>query len=294
MTDAFHVGCRALEVPDPVQGARVPVHVLYPTRAPPRSQSFGLYSLELALGAPVAGEELRLVAFSHGNGGTPWSSRGLASHLAAAGFAVALLEHPGNSRSDNSLAGTAANLANRPRHLRLALDAVFADGELGRHLAPGRAGALGHSMGGYTVLAAAGGRPVALPNQSEDGAAKPIAVEPDPRLAALVLLTPALPWLMAPGALADVRSPMLVRTGELDTVTPPEFIERVLRGLPPAVRLDHKMVPGAGHFSFLAPFPPALAGPDFPPSHDPPGFDRAAYQPRLFADVVAFLRGALS
>jgi len=41
------------------------------------------------------------------------------------------------------------------------------------------------------------------------------------------------------------------------------------------------VVQGAGHFSLLS---------VFPPSQDPPGFDRASYQPRLFADVTDFLR----
>ena len=49
--------------------------------------------------------------------------RPIALHLARAGFVVALPEHPGNNRSDNSLANTAVNLANRPRHVRLVLDA---------------------------------------------------------------------------------------------------------------------------------------------------------------------------
>ncbi len=57
-----------------------------------------------------------------------------------------------------------------------------------------------------------------------------------------------------------------------------------------AGRIDHAVVPGAGHFAFLSPFPPAMTRPEFPPSQDPEGFDRAAYQPRLCAEIVAFLR----
>ncbi|MFL5350272.1 MAG: hypothetical protein ACJ8AT_36315 [Hyalangium sp.] len=36
---------------------------------------------------------------SHGTGGSPWTYRGMAAHLARAGFVVALPEHPGNNRS---------------------------------------------------------------------------------------------------------------------------------------------------------------------------------------------------
>ena len=102
----MNVGYRALAVRDDVQGARVPVHVLYPTEAMARTETFGRYEIDVATDAPVAGERLPLVAVSHGTGGTPWGYRGLATHLARAGFAVALVEHPGNSRADNSLENT--------------------------------------------------------------------------------------------------------------------------------------------------------------------------------------------
>jgi len=291
---ALHVGCRTLAVPDAVQGARVPVHVLYPTHAPARTETFGPYSLELARDAPIDGDRLPLIAISHGTGSTPWVLRGLASRLAREGCAVALLEHPGNSRSDNSLAGTPGNLANRPRHVRLALDATLADATLGARLAPDAAVVIGHSLGGYTALAVAGGHPVALPDETPDGIAHPVPVDPDPRVRACVLLAPALPWFIGPGALAAVHAPLLVRTGERDEHAPPAFVERILRGLPVDARLDYQVVPGAGHFGFLSPFPPALASPSVPPSQDPPGFDRAAYQSRLHGEVSAFVRAALT
>lgn len=290
---ANNVGCRALTATDAVQGARVPVRVLYPTRATPRTETFGPYELDIALDAAVAGDALPLVALSHGTGGTPLGYRGLATHLARAGLAVALIEHPGNSRADNSLEGTPANLANRPRHVRLAVDAAFADAVVGPHLAPGGFAVIGHSLGGYTALAVAGGRPLALPDQTADGVAHPVPVEPDPRVRALVLLAPALPWFVAAGALADVHAPLLVRTGERDEYAPPDFVERILRGLPADASMDYRVVPGAGHFAFFAPVPPALARAGLPPAVDPPGFDRMAYQPRLYADVLGFLRATI-
>ena len=289
----MNAGCRTLAVTDEVQGARVPVRVLYPTRAAARTETFGPYSLEVALDAPIDGERLPLVAVSHGTGGTPLGYRALAAHLARAGVAVALIEHPGNSRADDSQANTPANLANRPRHVRRTLDAAFADPVLGPHLRPGVAAVIGHSLGGYTALAVAGGRPMALPDQTPNGVAQPVPVEPDPRVRALVLLAPALPWFMGPGALAGVHAPLLVRTGERDPVTPPAFVEQILRGLPADTRLDYQVVPGAGHFAFFTPVPPAMVSPAFPPSQDPPGFDRAAYQVQLHADVLGFLRATL-
>jgi predicted dienelactone hydrolase len=54
-----------------------------------------------------------LVVISHGNGGSGSIYRVLAGHLARAGFIVALLDHPGNTRGDNDLARTLANLERR-------------------------------------------------------------------------------------------------------------------------------------------------------------------------------------
>ena len=294
LSERVHLGCRALDVIDDVQGARVPARVLYATDAAPRAEAFGPYAIDVAIDGPVVGRELPLVVISHGTGGTPWGYRGIAEHLVRAGFAVAMIEHPGNTRGDDALAGTAANLANRPRHVRRVIDAAVADSHVRAHLRADRVAVIGHSLGGYTALAVAGGRPMSLPNQAPDGVARPVDVTPDPRVRAVVLLAPALPWFMVDGALDEVRAPVMVRTGECDDVSPPAFVERVLRGLPPTTSLDHEVVAGAGHFLCFWPVPPALTAAKLPPAIDPPGFDRGAYQPRLRADLTAFLSAALA
>src|SRR4051812_17103919 len=121
------VGCREITAFDPVQQARVRAWLLYPTRAGADNVRFGPYALALALNAAPSAEQLPVVIVSHGSGGTPWSHRGLARHLVCEGFAVVMLEHPGNSRNDNTL-GTpegrvqAVLLQHRPRHVRLAFD----------------------------------------------------------------------------------------------------------------------------------------------------------------------------
>ncbi|HWN70696.1 MAG TPA: hypothetical protein VNM90_23810, partial [Haliangium sp.] len=100
-------------------------------------------------------------------------------------------------------------------------------------------------------------------------------------------------WYMLEGALAGVDLPILMRTGEHDAHTPAMHAGIILRGLPNPQCIDHRVVPGAGHFSFQSPFPPAMTRPEFPPSQDPPGFDRVAYQPVLHAEIETFLRASL-
>ncbi|MCB9542274.1 MAG: alpha/beta hydrolase [Myxococcales bacterium] len=289
----MNVGCRELLVVDPVQG-RVPAWVMYPTRAEGvEAVAFGAYRVEVVWEAPVEGVGLPVVVVSHGNNGSPWAYRGLAMHLASAGFVVVLVEHVGNSWRDGSLAGTRANLEARPRHLRGAVDAVVGDGALGRVVDEGRVAVVGHSMGACAALTAAGGRPAVLPHEARAGEAREAVVEADGRVRALVLLAPAAVWLAGPGALAGVGVPVLMLSGARDEVTPALHAEVVLRGVGREARVESRVVAGAGHFSFQSPFPPEMCRPGFAPAVDPPGFDRAAFAPVLAGEVEAFLRRVL-
>jgi predicted dienelactone hydrolase len=285
-----NVGCRALAVADPA-GTPVPTWLLYPTRDPERTNRFGPYSIDFASDGALAGTRFSLIVISHGSGSTPWVHRNLARHLVQQGFVVALLEHPGNNRRDNSLANTIANLENRPRHVRLAIDAAFADAALGAALAPAVA-IIGHSMGAYTALAVAGGHVMTLAHESE-GRARPVTTEHDRRVRAVVLLAPAIDWLGADAALSAVDIPILARTGDQDTLLPASRVLWTLRSVPDPARISHVDVPSAGHYSFLSPFPAEMTRPDFAPSQDPPGFDRAAYHRILYAEIVSFVRAAL-
>lgn len=294
-------GCRLAEVKDAVQDAVVPVAFLYPAVGAEKLEQFGPYALEVALEAPPAEGTYPLVVISHGHSGTPWAYRQLARHLALAGFVVALPAHTGNTRLDNTLAGTAANLANRPRHITLTIDAALADAALGPHIArradgAGEAGVgvIGHSIGGYTALAAAGGIAWSGPYERKDSHAlpEPVPVTPDPRISALVLLNPATFWFIA-GSLRPVQVPILMRTGEKDDVTPIEHAHKIIEGVADPALIEHRDIPGAGHFAFMSKFPPEMTRPNFKPSQDPEGFDRDAIQPEFFADVTAFLRRTL-
>ncbi|CAN5911839.1 alpha/beta fold hydrolase [soil metagenome] len=289
----MNVGCRPLAVHDPVQQVRIPTWLLYPTHAPERLERFGMYSLEVAPAAEIAGDQLPLVVISHGTGGTPWAYRGLAAHLVRHGFVVAMLEHPGNTRRDDALAHTVVNLTNRPRHVRVVIDAALADPDLGPRIAHHRIAIAGHSMGGYTALAVLGGRAVTLPTQTPEGRPLPVATDADPRVRAAILLAPAIDWFGSDDALAAVTAPIFVRTGERDQLASASRVRWVLRSHAAPAAIDHADVPNAGHFGFMSPFPPDMQRPDLPPSQDPPGFDRPAYQTVLHAEIASFLSSAL-
>jgi predicted dienelactone hydrolase len=253
----------------------------------------GPYTISAAMDAPAATGVFPLVVISHGTGGSHLLYRTVAGHLARHGYVVVMPEHPRNNRNDNALGGTAAILVNRPRHVRVVMDWAFGPDGFDGCVQAGGVALIGHSLGGYTALALAGGVPTSFPNEWPDRLVQPLTVTPDPRVQALVLLAPATPWFKDPGALRNVRVPVLMFTGEKDGDAPAWFGDIVARGLPDPGQLTHVIVPNAGHYSFLAPFPPRLVNPSFAPSQDPPGFDRAAFHERLSEDVLAFLNQTL-
>ena len=287
------VGCLTTTLTESATGATFPVLALYPSGSPERPEHVERFVLDVALDGAVRDGKFPLVVISHGTGGSHLLYRTLATHLARSGFVVVLPEHPGNNRNDNRLAGTHTVLADRPRQVSLVIDWAYDHERFAESLLPERVAVVGHSLGGYTALAIAGGHPGAAPHETPDGEARLIPVIPDPRVRAVVLLAPATPWFAWPGALQDVHVPIQMWTAEKDEATPPWHGEVVREGVRDSTLVEHHVVANAGHYSFLSPFPQAMTSPSFPPSQDPPGFDRQRFHGDLECEVEAFLRRAL-
>jgi predicted dienelactone hydrolase len=115
-------------------------------------------------------------------------------------------------------------------------------------------------------------------------------VTADGRVKMLVLLAPATVWFREPGALDSVRVPVLMMTGDKDRLTPSLHAEIVKSGVK---GVEHHVIPNAGHFSFLSPFPAAMQKPEFAPSQDPEGFDRAGFHPQMNLEILNFLHRVL-
>lgn len=287
----FQAGCKSLQVPDPTLDIAFPLYLFYPTKAATTPTNLGPYHLDVAMQAPLVSGNHRLILISHGSGGSPLVYRLLAIFLAQQGFVVACPEHPHNNRSDNSWEATLNNLEHRPRHLQLALDAVSNHPQMVQGLATCVAqkqiGIIGHSMGGYAALALAGGAPHTQ-HQQPALPAQPVAVPQDPRIGALVLLAPATVWFAAPGNLDNVSAPTLLISGGEDTQIPPWQMALLSAAFVPGVLRAHQQEPNAGHYSFLSPFPAAMAVPGFLPAQDPPGFDRDTFLAQLNQSICAF------
>ena len=277
------------------------VALYYPTMAAPRAIAMGPFALDVAIGGKPVDKVKALILLSHGIGGTELGHSVLAQALARNGYLVAALRHPGDNWQDRSLMEKSPEryFDERPRQASRVIDAILADPEWKDRIASDgqgpRVGALGHSAGGYTVLALAGARPDlsrmrqhCQAEASEDpifcgigrsGAAMPPSPAAalslkDERVRAVVALAPTGVLLTAE-SLATVRSSTMIYEAELDRFLVPRFhAEWVAKNLPAA---NLHRVPNAWHFAFMDTPSMSLPSPDGDVAANPPGFDRAAF-----------------
>lgn len=157
----FAAGVRTVEIPDPARGGALTCESWYPSPE-------GEPAAERRDAAAVAGTR-PLVVYSHHSGGERRAATFLARHLASHGYVVAATDHvPPAWASDGDTpeshaARTAAIIAARVPDVRRVLDALLA-GDAGPAAGGGalpagvdldhdRIGLVGHSFGGWTVLA---------------------------------------------------------------------------------------------------------------------------------------------
>lgn len=302
--------------------AGVPEGVIwYPSPAPATLQRFGPFQVAVTPGAPVAPGVLPLVLISHGTGGHEMGHAWLARQLAAEGYLVLSVRHPGDHFQDRSGVSRPDYLAERPRQLSRALDALLADPLWGPRVDTRRIAAVGHSAGGHTVLALAGGQPdrVRLVNHCSPAGAglqgdaamcrlggfspdKPAPVLPagsaalpsvkDARIRAVVAMSPLGQGLDLDTLAARVDVPVLIQASRRDEVLAHAFHGGALcAALPRAQCVTGDQ---AGHFAFFQGATGPMGAPGLDPAWDPAGFDRAAWQaetgPRLLAFLTAQLR----
>jgi predicted dienelactone hydrolase len=288
------------------------VALFYPTLAASRVVAMGPFSVDAAIGGKPVDQVKALILLSHGVSGTELGHSSLAQALARNGYLVAALRHPGDNWQDRSLLekGPERYFDERPRQASRVIDAILANPAWKARIAADSqgplVGALGHSAGGYTVLALAGARPDfsrlrqhCMTEASEDPilcslgrsgvAIRPLPADTpslkDERVRAIVALAPT-GVLFSAESLATVRPATMIYEAELDRFLVPRFHAEWVASHLPAPNLHR--VPNAWHFAFMD-------TPGMPiPSHDgdvaanPPGFDRDAFLRQLAVEVTAF------
>src|SRR5476649_172049 len=148
-------------VVDPQGGVAMEMAVWYPAQRDGTPQLIG--DNAVFVGTTVAREATPLpgahplVVISHGFGGNWRNQLWLAADLVRQGYIVAAPNHPGTTTADQRPA-QAAQLWRRPGDVSRAIDRVLAQPERYGAVAAGRIAVIGHSLGGWTALEAAGAR----------------------------------------------------------------------------------------------------------------------------------------
>lgn len=287
-----------------VSGDGLEIGIWYPASGPSSPQTLGLITQDVvATGRPSPGLH-PLIVMSHGTGGDFTNHGDTAVALARAGFVVAAMTQPGDNWHDPS---RATRIEERPKTLSRLIDYMLVDWPGHTGVDPERIGAFGFSSGGFTVLAAAGGRPD-LTRVAEHCAAHPaffdcglIHAEPvaaieqwpdlhDRRIKAAVVAAPALGFTFDRSGAAAIRIPVQLWRADDDDILPAPFYADAVRAALPIPPAFHG-VPGAGHFDFLAPCTDPQIMPRICGSRR--GFDRTAFHRTFNAEVIRFLRAAI-
>jgi len=154
-------GFKVIAVPAPDRPTPLETAVWYPAEDGGRPALVGdnpaFYGTNVRRDATPAAGLHPLVVVSHGFGGNWRNEAWLADRLAGAGYVVAAPNHPGTTTADRSPAEAAA-LWKRPGDLGAVVDRLLADEAVAGRVDPARIAAIGHSLGGWTVVEIAGGR----------------------------------------------------------------------------------------------------------------------------------------
>jgi predicted dienelactone hydrolase len=284
---------------EPINGV-----LFYPTQDAARSIPMGPFTPTVAINGKPDAKVKGLIVLSHGNAGSELGHSGLAVALAKNGYLVAALKHPGDNWQDQSLLGVPGGyyFSERPRQASRVIDAILNDPEWTPRISVDahgpRVGALGHSAGGYTVLALAGGTPDLnrLVSHCRTSSDDPIFCSMgrrvtsngtektsfeglrDSRVRAVAALAPAS-VLFSAQSLATISIPAIIYSANKDTFLVPRYHAEWVRQN--VVKADYHAIQNAGHYAFMDTPGMPIPSPDGDVGANPEGFDRAAFLKEL-------------
>lgn len=150
-----------LEINDPESDRDLSGFLWYPTDATaPLTYDFESevwMGTQVVKGAEPASGQFPLVVLSHGMFGNAYNQAWLASALAQRGYVVAAISHPGTSTWSRDPDLT-RQLWERPKDVSRVIDHAMTSPDLAGLFDPDKVFMAGHSLGGFTAIALAGGR----------------------------------------------------------------------------------------------------------------------------------------
>jgi len=275
-----------------------------------------------ARGADIAAQPDRfpLIVVSHGTGGSSGMMGWLGTELAAHGYIVAAVNHPGNNAREAYTAQGFSLWWERARDLTNVIDQMLQDPTFAKRIDTGRIGAAGFSLGGYTMIEIAGGLsnperynqfckskqadgmcvpPLEFPDLeaklNEDATSDPAIQQSiahssdsyrDSRVSAVFAIAPALGPSFDPGSLHKISIPVEIVTGDADTIVPVSSSAKFFSQNIPKSKLT--LLPGVGHYTFLGTCSDQAKKTTPKLCVDPKGVDRDSAHKQVAAIAVKF------
>lgn len=231
------------------------------------------------IGTPSAGS-FPLVVISHGYRGNWRNQNWLATKLAKQGYIVASIDHPGTTSFDHSSV-LASQWWERPKDLSRLLDWLLNKSNLKPFIDPTNVTAIGHSLGGWTVMLLAGAEfdrhqllqecllkanprvcglmPELGLDQSQQGEPKGNLKNSlggslrDERIKRVVSLDLGLARSLSRESLKTLTTPTLILAAGVDIGDLPQADESgFLAEYIPAAKRQYIVYPDAAHFSFMS------------------------------------------
>jgi predicted dienelactone hydrolase len=225
-------------------------------------------------------ERYPLVALSHGTGGSAMQMAWLGTYLAARGYIVVAVNHPGNNALTGYTTQGFVEGWERAKDITTAISGMHADPRFGEHIDATRNGAAGFSYGGYTMMELAGAttdfnRLLAWCDQPKSACNPPempdlmdrfkaIEQQPDvqnairesggsnrdPRIRAVFAIAPAVARAFTRESLQKISIPVEIVAGASDPIVPPaenaQFFAENINGAKLTI-----LPGGVGHYTFL-------------------------------------------
>ena len=150
----YKVGQQTLLLEDTNRQRKLPTEIWYPASIETEN-NVSPRNLKTMRDSAIVRKRLPLVLLSHGFGGDRMSLEWIAAALAQKGFIVAAVSHWGNTY-ENLIPQRSLEFPERPKDISFVVSKLLENPAFKNSIDKKRIGALGYSIGGYTVLALAG------------------------------------------------------------------------------------------------------------------------------------------
>ncbi|MEZ8317507.1 alpha/beta hydrolase family protein [Vibrio splendidus] len=268
-------------------------------------------------GAEIQSGTFPVVLLSHGYRGNWRNQNWLATELASRGYIVAATDHPGTTSFDQS-PEQAAKWWERPRDITRTIDYLLSEVQWKQAVNANNIAAIGHSLGGWTVMQLAGAKIdratfeaecLIYPNPRTCGLSDELGLsqvqpsEPsnknlsDPRIQRVVSLDLGLARSISVGNLNDITVPTLILAAGIDIGDLPQALESgyIAEHMPLNLR-RYKVYESATHFSFIQSCKPGavpMLEEEVPGDgiicKDGVGISRDQLHQLILSDIVGFL-----